>query len=232
MDEYLRVKAGPLGHAVGSSRLFHALAMATPGMRELLSMGKIWELAQLQRRTKGRRRIDLVIVDAPATGHGVGILRTPKTFADIARVGPIAHQGRQIAATIADRQRHRGSGSRHPRGDARQRDPVSCASALADEDLDAGARDRSTRSTRPGLRRARWARWSERSSTPTKRSPAPRCALRCPSMPVARRSRPSCTACARGQRGRPMVELPFVFAEHLGPARARAARRTLLEVQL
>jgi anion-transporting ArsA/GET3 family ATPase len=33
----------------------------------------------------------------------VGILRTPKTFAEIARVGPIAHQARQIAGTIADR---------------------------------------------------------------------------------------------------------------------------------
>ena len=103
MEEYLRVKAGPLGHAVGSSRLFRALAMATPGMRELLSVGKTWELAQLQRRTKGAVPYDLVIVDAPATGHGVGILRTPRTFADIARVGPIAHQGRQIAAMIYDR---------------------------------------------------------------------------------------------------------------------------------
>ena len=44
-----------------------------------------------------------MIVDSPAAGHGVGILRTPRTFAEIARVGPIAHQGRTIAATIADR---------------------------------------------------------------------------------------------------------------------------------
>jgi anion-transporting ArsA/GET3 family ATPase len=43
-----------------------------------------------------------VIVDAPATGHGVGILKTPGTFAEIARVGPIAHQGRAIADTLAD----------------------------------------------------------------------------------------------------------------------------------
>jgi anion-transporting ArsA/GET3 family ATPase len=103
MEEYLRVKAGPLGHAVSSSRLFRALTMATPGMREMLSMGKVWELAQLQRRTRGAAPYDLVIVDAPASGHGVGILRTPKTFADIARVGPIAHQGRQIASMIYDR---------------------------------------------------------------------------------------------------------------------------------
>jgi anion-transporting ArsA/GET3 family ATPase len=104
MEEYLEVKAGHVGHALGSSRLFGVFAMATPGMRELLSMGKVWELAQLHRRTRGAAPYDLVIVDAPATGHGVGLLRTPKMFADIARVGPIAHQGRTIARTIADRE--------------------------------------------------------------------------------------------------------------------------------
>ncbi len=103
MEEYLRVKTGPLGQALGSTRLFHAFAMATPGMRELLSIGKVWELTQIQRRTHGAAPYDFVVVDAPASGHGVGILRTPRTFADIARVGPIAHQGRAIAATIADR---------------------------------------------------------------------------------------------------------------------------------
>jgi anion-transporting ArsA/GET3 family ATPase len=72
-------------------------------MRELLSVGKVWELAQLERRTRGAAAYDVVIVDSPAAGHGVAILRTPKTFADIAKVGPIAHQGRTIAATIADR---------------------------------------------------------------------------------------------------------------------------------
>ncbi|MGI8430265.1 MAG: ArsA family ATPase [Solirubrobacteraceae bacterium] len=103
MEEYLRVKTGHLGQALGASRLFGAFTMATPGMRELLSVGKIWELAQLERRTRGAVPYGLVIVDAPASGHGVGILRTPRTFAEIARVGPIAHQGRTIAATIADR---------------------------------------------------------------------------------------------------------------------------------
>jgi anion-transporting ArsA/GET3 family ATPase len=102
MEEYLTVKTGALGHVLSSSRLFNALAMATPGLRELLTIGKVWELAQFHRRTRGAEPYDLVIVDAPATGHGVAILRTPRTFADIARVGPIAHQGRMIASTIAD----------------------------------------------------------------------------------------------------------------------------------
>ncbi len=102
MEEYLRVKTGAVGQALGHSRLFGAFAMATPGMRELLSVGKLWELAQPERRTHGADVYDLVIVDSPAAGHGIGILRTPRTFAEIARVGPIAHQARTIAATIAD----------------------------------------------------------------------------------------------------------------------------------
>jgi anion-transporting ArsA/GET3 family ATPase len=104
MEEYLRVKAGTLGHALGSSRLFGVFAMATPGMRELLSVGKVWELSRDRRRTSGADPYDLVIVDAPASGHGIGILRTPRTFAEIARVGPIAQQGQAIAATLADRE--------------------------------------------------------------------------------------------------------------------------------
>jgi anion-transporting ArsA/GET3 family ATPase len=103
MDEYLRIKTGPLGQALGSTRVFQAFAMATPGMRELLSIGKVWELAQLERQTQAAP-YDLVVVDAPATGHGVGILRTPQMFADIARVGPIARQGKSVARTIADRE--------------------------------------------------------------------------------------------------------------------------------
>jgi anion-transporting ArsA/GET3 family ATPase len=103
MEEYLKVKTGAVGQALGHSRLFHAFAMATPGMRELLSIGKVWELSQHERRSDDGDVYDLVIVDSPAAGHGVGILRTPRTFAEIARVGPIAHQSRTIAATIADR---------------------------------------------------------------------------------------------------------------------------------
>ncbi|HEY5428381.1 MAG TPA: ArsA family ATPase [Solirubrobacteraceae bacterium] len=102
MEEYLRVKTGAVGQVLGSSRLFNAFAMATPGMRELLSIGKVWELSQPERRTDGGEVYDLVIVDSPAAGHGVGILRTPRSFAEIARVGPIAHQAGSIAATIAD----------------------------------------------------------------------------------------------------------------------------------
>ena len=84
------------------SKIFNYLAAATPGLKELVTIGKIWELAQLDRKVKSGRKYDLVIVDAPATGHGIGFLQTPRTFAAIARVGPIHSQAQQLDRLITD----------------------------------------------------------------------------------------------------------------------------------
>lgn len=102
MEEYLRDRIGSrrVSDLVFENRLFQYLAAATPGMRELLTIGKVWELAQLERRTPEAAPYDLVVVDAPATGHGLGILRTPRTFRDVARVGPIRRQAEIIHSFV------------------------------------------------------------------------------------------------------------------------------------
>jgi anion-transporting ArsA/GET3 family ATPase len=104
MEEYLvdQLPSRTLADVLTSSRTFTYLAAATPGMRELLTVGKVWELAQDERRADGAHPYDLVILDAPATGHGVAILSAPKTFAATARVGRIARQGRTIDAMLSD----------------------------------------------------------------------------------------------------------------------------------
>ena len=76
--------------------IFQHLTSAAPGIKELVTIGKIWELAQLHRKTKDARPYDFVVVDSPATGHGLGMLRAPRTFGDIARVGPVRHQADRI----------------------------------------------------------------------------------------------------------------------------------------
>jgi anion-transporting ArsA/GET3 family ATPase len=94
-----------LADLLASNRTFGYLAAATPGMRELLTVGKVWELAQDERRAPGAQRYDLVVLDAPATGHGVAVLSAPRTFARTARVGRIARQGRTIDAMLCDPER-------------------------------------------------------------------------------------------------------------------------------
>jgi anion-transporting ArsA/GET3 family ATPase len=87
---------------LNSSRIFSYLAAAAPGLSELVTVGKVWELAQLQRKKSKASPYDVVIVDAPATGHGVAMLRAPKTFRDATRVGPIASQANHIHTFLAD----------------------------------------------------------------------------------------------------------------------------------
>jgi len=104
MREYvlLQLKVRAMRDLLFRSRIFTYLAAATPGLKELVTIGKIWELAQLDRKVKRGRKYDLVIVDAPATGHGIGFLQTPRTFASIARVGPIHGQAKTLDRFITD----------------------------------------------------------------------------------------------------------------------------------
>jgi anion-transporting ArsA/GET3 family ATPase len=104
MEEYLvdQLPSRALADVLLQSRGFSYFAAATPGLRELLTVGKVWELAQEDRRTPGAQPYDLVVLDAPATGHGVAILAAPRTFADAAVMGRIARQGRTIDAMLSD----------------------------------------------------------------------------------------------------------------------------------
>ncbi|CAN5512691.1 TRC40/GET3/ArsA family transport-energizing ATPase [soil metagenome] len=107
MREYvlLALKVKAMRDLLFRSRIFTYLAAATPGLRELVTIGKIWELTLDERRLSGTEPYDLVVVDAPATGHGVGFLQTPRTFANIARVGPMAAQARTLDKALRDKRR-------------------------------------------------------------------------------------------------------------------------------
>lgn len=108
LEEYLRVQVGnrALFKLLFENRVFQYFAAAAPGARELVTIGKVWELAQLDRPwTRRSSRYDLVVVDAPATGHGLGILRVASTMRDIARVGPIQRQANRIDTFVRDARR-------------------------------------------------------------------------------------------------------------------------------
>jgi anion-transporting ArsA/GET3 family ATPase len=102
-EEWLRyqLKSRTLAGVLGGSRLFQYLTAAAPGLSELVTIGKVWDLAQLARRTGGSV-FDLAIVDAPATGHGLAMLTAPRTFASVARLGPVGRQAETIDRFLRD----------------------------------------------------------------------------------------------------------------------------------
>jgi anion-transporting ArsA/GET3 family ATPase len=102
--EWLRyqLKSRTLAAALGGSSLFQYLTAAAPGLSELVTIGKVWDLAQIEPRAGGPAH-DLAIVDAPATGHGLAMLRAPGTYANIARVGPVGRHSERIDSFLRDR---------------------------------------------------------------------------------------------------------------------------------
>ncbi|HEY7454659.1 MAG TPA: ArsA-related P-loop ATPase [Thermoleophilaceae bacterium] len=97
-----QLKSGTLAGILGHSRVFGYLTAAAPGLNELVTIGKVWDLAQLERRT-GDRRYDLVILDAPATGHGLALFVAPRTYARVAAAGPVRRQALRIHDFLTDR---------------------------------------------------------------------------------------------------------------------------------
>lgn len=96
---------------LAASSTFQYFAAAAPGARELLSMVKIRELCEGRRRATpkghaaGAEHYDLVVLDAPATGHALAMLNSSATFSAIVRVGTLADQAQRVRALLSDRER-------------------------------------------------------------------------------------------------------------------------------
>ena len=100
LDRQLRSRR--LARLLGHSHVFELLTAAAPGLAELVTIGKVWDLAHLERRTSASR-YDVVILDAPATGQGLALLEAPRTYVKVARVGPVHDQARRVAEFLRDR---------------------------------------------------------------------------------------------------------------------------------
>ncbi len=100
LAEYLRVQARiPFVGRIGPlARVFEFVATAAPGVRELLTMGKLaWEAR--------RPDFDLVIADATATGHAVGQLSAPAAIRELVRLGKIRNQLDWMVEILEDPER-------------------------------------------------------------------------------------------------------------------------------
>jgi anion-transporting ArsA/GET3 family ATPase len=106
LEEWLAKQIGGAGlRVLARSSAFQYFVAAAPGAKELITVAKVWELAQRERWDRRNRTYDLVVVDAPSSGHGLAMLTTPRTFGEIARVGPIRRQAYRVRDLLADPER-------------------------------------------------------------------------------------------------------------------------------
>jgi anion-transporting ArsA/GET3 family ATPase len=102
LREYLKVQARvPVFGRIGPlARAFDFVATAAPGVKEILTVGKVvWELRE---SLQGRADWDLIVVDAAATGHVIGQLDAPGAIQDLVQVGPVRNQTDWMVELLSD----------------------------------------------------------------------------------------------------------------------------------
>ena len=107
MREYglmkLRIRA--LYRAAFENRIVHSFLRFIPGLPELLMLGKAFFHETERNEQTGRPVWDMVVVDAPATGHGVPFLRIPQVVLSVTSSGPMADDARRMQALLTDADR-------------------------------------------------------------------------------------------------------------------------------
>ncbi len=85
---------------VVESKLYHHFVAAAPGLKELMTVGKIWYEEQLV--SKGRPKWDVIVVDAPATGHVLQYLRMPSAAAEAFGPGLVRREAHKVMELLTD----------------------------------------------------------------------------------------------------------------------------------
>jgi anion-transporting ArsA/GET3 family ATPase len=78
-----------------SSGVIDVVATAIPGIRDVLVLGKVKQLERDQ-------VADLILLDAPATGHAVTFLTSASGLLDAARGGPVRTQAAEVVELLQD----------------------------------------------------------------------------------------------------------------------------------
>lgn len=98
-----RLKVEALVRLVFHNRIMSSFLDAVPGLHDLLQLGKIENL--LMEPGPDDPRYDLVVLDAPATGHGLTLLAAARSMGEMTQVGPFFDIARLIELLLADRDR-------------------------------------------------------------------------------------------------------------------------------
>ncbi|MCC5953799.1 MAG: ArsA family ATPase [Acidimicrobiia bacterium] len=97
LKEYLslQLKVPMLARIGPLARTFDFVATAAPGVKEILTVGKLcWEAREAN--------YDLVVVDAPASGHVVGQLAAPQAIGELVKVGRVRDQTAWMTDILGD----------------------------------------------------------------------------------------------------------------------------------
>ena len=101
LREYLATHGlARVGQRLESTGILDLVASTAPGIDDLLVLGKIKQMEQSQEH-------DLIVVDGPAAGQAIGLLRAAATMQSTVSSGPISQQAQEVRNMVSDPSRCR-----------------------------------------------------------------------------------------------------------------------------
>lgn len=106
LDDLVRekLKVGALVRKVLASPVHLHFTEGAPGLKQTAVFGRALRLVE-GHGPPVLRRPDLVILDAPASGHGIAWMSAPQLVSDVISSGPIGAMAAEIAGFLEDRSR-------------------------------------------------------------------------------------------------------------------------------
>ncbi len=103
LEEYgaMVIKSGAVAKLVFDNKYVKAFFRAVPGLFEWSMLGKAW-FHTTEKRADGSWAFDVVLLDAPATGHGLDMLRVPKVILDVVPPGVLRRDADAAWAMFRD----------------------------------------------------------------------------------------------------------------------------------
>jgi len=104
LEEYLEMvlRSRRLTRRIFRSPIYQYFVNIAPGLKELMAVGKLWDLEQKRDPRTGNPLYDLIIVDTPATGHTLSYLQMPITAADTVRKGFVNKEAQKVVDLLRD----------------------------------------------------------------------------------------------------------------------------------
>lgn len=87
--------------AVFDNKYVRSFFAGVPGLFEWAMLGKAW-FHSTEERADGSQRFDVVLFDAPATGHGLDMLRVPKIIVDLVPPGVLRRDAERAWTMFRD----------------------------------------------------------------------------------------------------------------------------------
>jgi len=106
IEDYVvkQIKVRKLYKMVFRNRVMGPFMDAVPGLHDAVHLGKVYDLIE-DDKTRGQPNWDLIIVDAPATGHGLHMLASARSMMELTRAGPVYEGVKLVHDVISDTNR-------------------------------------------------------------------------------------------------------------------------------